>query len=361
MRMILLNPGPVTLSAHVRAALAGPDLCHREPEFAALQGRIRQALLDVYALSPADWATVLLTGSGTAAVEAMLTSLVPTDGHLLVIENGVYGERMTDIARRHGIRHSRITHAWLEAPAPSALEAALAGTPGVTHVAVVHHETTSGRLNNLSELAACCTRHGAELLIDGVSSFGAEEIDFERWPVAGVAATANKCLHGVPGTCFVMTRRESLARGAREPRTVYLDLHAYLRNQDAHGTPFTQSVQTFYALDAALDELRAEGGWRMRRQAYRARIGQVRDHLVDLGVAPLLPDEETSCVLHAFRIPEGLGYPGLHDVLKADGFIIYAGQSTLAQQIFRISTMGDITAEDLTRLRTSLTRALSRR
>jgi len=354
MKTILLNPGPVTLSAGVRGSLLGPDLCHREPEFARLQSKIRRQLLEVYALPAADWAAILLTGSGTAAVEAMLTSLVPADGRLLIVENGVYGERMTRIANRHGIAHRRLEHPWLAPLDVPRIAAALGADAGITHVAVVHHETTSGRLNDLDELARCCDRFEVRLLLDGVSSFGAELIDFATWPVAAVAATANKCLHGVPGTCFVVAQRAALARAAGVTRTVYLDLQAYLENQDRDGTPFTQSVQTFYALSTALDELMVEGGWQARRRIYRGRLDRVRAHLRSLGVQPLLEDGASSCVLNAFEIPAGRDYPTLHDALKAQGFIIYAGQSALAQQIFRISTMGDITDGDLARLCTAL-------
>lgn len=354
MKTILLNPGPVTLSAPVRAALLGPDLCHREPEFMALQAKIRRQLLNVYALDPAQWASILLTGSGTAAVEAMLTSAVPADGKVLIIENGVYGERMTDIARRHGIAHRRLAHSWL---APIDLESvaqALQAEPELTHIAVVHHETTSGRLNDLAALVAACAGHGVEWLIDAVSSFGAEALEFSQWPIAAVAATANKCLHGVPGTCFVVARRQSLCRTQAVERSLYLDLRAYLEHQDRNGTPFTQSVQTFYALSAALDEFEAEGGWQARRASYRERLGEVRQQLCELSVRPLLEATESSCVLNAFELPAGIDYPTLHDALKARGFIIYAGQSTLARQIFRMSTMGDIVPDDLTRLCTAL-------
>ena len=350
MRTILLNPGPVTLSAQVRTALLGPDLCHREPEFAVLQSKIRRQLLNVYALDPAQWASILLTGSGTAAVEAMLTSLVPANGTVLIIENGVYGERMSNIAHRHAIAHRRLEHTWLAPIDLARVEQALQAAPEITHVAVVHHETTSGRLNDLAPLAARCAEHGLELLIDAVSSFGAEALEFSHWPIAAVAATANKCLHGVPGTCFVVTRRESLDLAGAAARSVYLDLRAYLQHQDHHGTPFTQSVQTFYGLSAALDEFEAEGGWQARRATYRARLGAVRQQLSELAVRPLLEAAVSSCVLNAFELPAGLDYPTLHDALKARGFIIYAGQSTLAQQIFRISTMGDISPEDLERL-----------
>ena len=349
-RTILLNPGPVTLSTRVREAMLGPDLCHREPEFAALQTGIRDRLLAVYGLPASDWASILLTGSGTAAVEAMITSLVPDNGRLLVIENGVYGERISNIARRHGIACTQVAHDWLAVPDLVRIEAVLRADGPFTHVAVVHHETTSGRLNALASLAALCKRHGARLLLDAVSSFGAEAIEPEAWNIDAMAATANKCLHAVPGTCFVLTRREALAQGASAPRSVYLDLATYLRNQDAHGTPFTQSIQTFYALSAALDELVEQGGRAARAASYRERMARVRQTLLELGVRPLLPEGESSCVLNGFHLPAGLSYGPLHDGLKARGFIIYAGQSALAQQIFRISTMGDISPPDMDRL-----------
>lgn len=353
MRTILLNPGPVTLSERVRRALLREDLCHREPEFATLQDGLRNKLLAVYGLEPKRWAAVLLTGSGTAAVEAMLTSCVPRDGQLLIAENGVYGERMSRIAAAHGVTSERVSAAW-DAPIDvRGVTAALARNPAITHVAAVHHETTTGRLNALDALAEACTRYGARLLLDGVSSFGAEDLAFGEWPLDACAATANKCLHGVPGTAFVMVRRAALA-GVPAGRSVYLDLAGYLARQDEHGTPFTQSVQTFYALDEALDEFFEAGGQSARGELYRGRLGAVRERLLELGVRPLLDESECSCVLHAFELPEGRTYAALHDALKARGFVIYAGQGALSERVFRISAMGDIRDEDMARLLAAL-------
>jgi Serine-pyruvate aminotransferase/archaeal aspartate aminotransferase len=226
-RPLLLNPGPVTLSERVRASLLLPDLCHREPEFFELQREIRMRLLQVYGLAGGEWAAVPLSGSGTAAVEAMLSSLIPAHGRLLVLENGVYGERMTRIARVYGIPCETLTQAWQAGLDPAALERRLAsGGPRLSHVAVVHHETTTGRLNPLPVLQEICARYGVELLVDAVSSFGAEPIGFGAG-LGAVAATANKCLHGVPGACFVIARRAGLANG--QPRNLYLDLAAACR------------------------------------------------------------------------------------------------------------------------------------
>ena len=358
MKTILLNPGPVTLSDGVRAALLGPDLCHRESEFASLQDGLRRKLLAVYGVPAIDWGAVLLTGSGTAAVEAMITSAVPPGGRLLVAENGVYGERMSRIAEIYGIAITRVSSPWGAPLDLDAIARALRSTPH-THVAVVHHETTTGRLNDLSALAKICRTAGVGLLLDGVSSFGAEQIDFAQWGIDACAATANKCLHGVPGTAFVILRRAALAAAHGRPRSVYLDLREYLARQDGQGTPFTQSVQTFYALDAALDEFFAAGGVPARQALFRARMAEVRTTLTVLGVTSLLAQEETSCVLHAFELPLGRTYQALHDALKARGFIIYAGQGALSERVFRISAMGDIGAEDLARLCRALREVLS--
>lgn len=333
------------------------DLCHRETEFAVLQSDIRNKILAVYALDPTVWATALMTGSGTAAVEAMITSLVPSDGKLLVVENGVYGERISRIADRYGIASTQLTSAWQDPIDFDALTRVLESDQEITHLAVVHHETTTGRLNDLAPLAEICRQYDVSILLDAVSSFGAEAIDFHRWPIVGCAATANKCLHGVPGTCFVVVDRQALACGSA--RNLYLDLGAYVATQDKNGTPFTQSIQTFYALDEALDELVDAGGVELRRNLYQRRMSQVRSLLLELDIVPLLNDEDCSCVLHAYEIPEFTSYQQLHDKLKAAGFIIYAGQGSYAKSIFRISMMGDISDSDIERLGTALTNALT--
>ncbi|NEP08978.1 MAG: 2-aminoethylphosphonate aminotransferase [Symploca sp. SIO1A3] len=350
--MILLNPGPVNLSDRVRNALLSPDLCHREVEFSQLQQTIREGLLQVYNLNPDNWAAVLLTGSGTAAMEAMITSLIPTNGKLLVIENGVYGERLSKIADIHGIEYLTLQHPWGAPIELKSLETCLDNHQDITHIAVVHHETTTGRLNNLSQLTPICQERNIHLLVDGVSSFGAEELDFESWHISACAATANKCLHGVPGTSFVILRRDVLPSVDTKKRTLYLDLGTYCQKQDQGSTPFTQSVQTFYALAEALAELQDAGGWQQRQQHYSELMGLVRQGLMAMGMEPLLPEGASSVVLNAFYLPQGLSYEKFHDQLKENGYVIYAGQGNLASSLFRVSTMGAITRTNIERFLT---------
>jgi 2-aminoethylphosphonate-pyruvate transaminase len=349
--VLLLNPGPVTLSERVRRSLLQPDLCHRESEFFDLQDEARTRLLSTYSLDSSQWAAVLMTASGTAAVESMVAALVPKNGRLLIVENGVYGERIALICAQYGIDHERIAGDWLRAPDWDAIAAKLKNQPndaGFTHVAVVHHETTTGRLNDLHALLKLCRDHGAGLLVDAVSSFGAERIDFDDPALSAVAATANKCLHGVPGAAFVILRRSALKNAAS--RTYYLDLGRLARLQDERNTPFTPAVHAYYALVEALREYAEQGARLARYEHYAALAERVRAGLAALGIEALLPAEQSSVVLRAYRLPPGKTYAQLHDALKAEGFVIYAGQGSLSKTLFRISTMGDITSADIDRL-----------
>jgi 2-aminoethylphosphonate-pyruvate transaminase len=353
MRAILLNPGPVSISEGVRRAAVATDLCHREAEFFDLQDRVRSKLTAVYPVDGDAWTAVLLGGSGTSAMEAMLASLLPRDARLLVIENGVYGERLARLAEIHGLAHEAARHDWQEAWDLGRVESALA-SKDFTHVAAVHHETTTGRLNPVAELALLCQRHGVSLLLDAVSSFGAEEIPFDSPVLLACAATANKCLHGIPGVAFVLVRRVALAAAVRPPRSLTLDLALWGQHQERRSTPFTPPVNGLLALEQALCELEQEGGWKARHARYHRLAECVARQLEAAGVEALLPANESSCVLRAWRLPTGYGYDRVHDGLRQRGFVIYGGQGELASSIFRIATMGDISHYDMDRLLVAL-------
>ena len=358
MRYILLNPGPVSISDGVRKAAVAADLCHREPEYLALQDRVRSGLTAVYHCSTHEWASVLLGGSGTAALEAMLSSLIPRGARLLVVENGVYGERIGTIAKTHGIDFESVHHQWTDAIDFERVEQTL--TEGdFTHLAAVQHETTTGRLNDVSRLAGLCERHGARLLLDTVSSFGAEDIPFGSPALEACAGSASRCLHGIPGLSFVVCRKSSMSRAVEPPRSLYLHLPLWAEAQDRRGTPFTPPVNSLLALDRALEELAAGGGWKTRHAQYANLAGQLRRALSRQGVVPLLDPDESSCVLRAYRLPAGKTYADIHDGMKQRGFIIDTGEDHLADEIFRISTMGDISHYDMERLLAALSSVFS--
>jgi 2-aminoethylphosphonate-pyruvate transaminase len=358
-RQILLNPGPVTLTDQVRAALSRGDWCHREPEFAVLLKDINRRLVEVHPGMAGTYRAVTLAGSGTAAVEAMLATFAPDDRSTLVVANGVYGERMARMLEVHGKPLRLASHAWTAPVDLAAVNRQLAAEPAITHMAVVHHETTTGRLNDLAGLGRVCRERRVTLLLDAVSSFGAERIEAEAWNVGALAGTANKCLHGVAGLSFVLARDDLWSGPARRAGALYLDLRSYYETQHKDGfSPFTLPVQVAFALEAALAEHAEAGGAEARRQVYAARAARVAGTLQDLSVEPLLPIADYSSVLWSWRLPAGQTYARLHDALKAGGFVIYAGQGDLGAQIFRVAHMGDIRPDDLDRLCAALRRHL---
>jgi 2-aminoethylphosphonate-pyruvate transaminase len=352
-REILLNPGPVTLTERVRQALLRPDQCHREAEFAELVLRIRQRVETIYDDQPKSHDAVIVSGSGTCAVEAMVASLVPREGTAIVAANGVYGERIAAMLSAQGKAYRLVRADWMAGIDVAGVRAAL-GAGKASAVLAVHHETTTGRLNRLDEIGGLCRDAEVPFLLDAVSSFGGEEIDWKGWHLAAVAATANKCLHGVPGIAFVLADRDLLETRIGSSPSVYLDLQRYHKEQAAGFSPFTQAVHACFALDEALDEMAESGGWRARRDLYRRRTVRVRDGLAALGIGALLPPEDNSSMLTAFHLPDGVDYATLHDALKRAGFVIYAGQGHLAAGIFRIATMGAIEESDLDRLLTAI-------
>jgi len=236
-----------------------------------------------------------------------------------------------------------------------AVEQRLSADSGITHLVAVHHETTTGRLNEIDELGALCLKYDCALLLDAVSSFGAEEIHFRDWNLQAVAGTANKCLHGVPGLSFVLARRNLYVDQDTAAGSVYLDLHRYFKTQHNDGySPFTLSVQVAFALDAALDELRDEGGWLQRRLRYREIASSIKETLGSLGVTTFIAESELSSVMSSYRLPSDVAYANLHDRLKEQGFIIYAGQGHFSDSMFRIAHMGAIRDSDVKELNQAL-------
>lgn len=357
-RNLLLNPGPVTLSERVRQALIQPDLCHREPEFAELTLDIKQRLINVYPQAASDYEAILLTGSGTCAVEAMLSTLIPRQGKALVVANGVYGDRMANMISTHGKRLQIVAAEWQEPMNLLELEKHLQQDTAITHVVAVHHETTTGRLNDIAKLGQICRHYNVALLLDAVSTFGAEEIQFTDWNLEACAATANKCLHGVPGISFVLVRRSVFDSRPSAAGSLYLDLYRYYREQISGFSPFTQAVHVCYALQTALQELEEQGGWSLRRDRYRNLSQKICQGLQKLGIKTFLDEQVSSCVLRSFKLPDGYTYEQIHDALKQSGFIIYAGQGGLKNSIFRIANMGDIHLEDVDYLLTCFAQLL---
>ena len=356
-QLTLLNPGPVNVSPRVQQALLRGDLCHREEEFADLLVAVREKLLRAFA--PLEYTAVPLSGSGTLAVEAMVSSALPADKKLLVINNGVYGERMLRMAEAHRIPTVELRSEWIERPQPEHLEKMLREDAAIGAVALVHHETTTGLLNDVTAISTLTRRMGRLLLLDAVSSLAAEELDLLHDGVDLCACTANKCIQGLPGVAFVLVRNTVMTAMQPYPRrSLYLHLPLHWEAQERRSTPFTPAVQAWYALDAALDELLEETVAR-RVQRYGAAAQFLREGFAKLGLKSLLPAAYQSHSLTSLLLPEGKTYQSIHDELKARGFVIYEGQGKLQTGIFRVANMGHLTLDDFQRFLQALEEVLT--
>lgn len=343
--MKLLNPGPVTTTQRVRDALLSDDLCHREIEFDQLLRRVISKLEAIYPNDDA-YRAVLLTGSGTCAVEAMLASCVSSNDHVLLVANGVYGYRMHDILTRYGKSVTLLDFGLVGEIDCNRVEEELTSAK-FTQVALVHHETTIGRLNNLDAMGALCKRHQVGMLVDGVSSFAAENIDFRNDALIAVAATANKCLHGFPGMSFVLVNERYLATTEGNSASLYMDLFNHHKAQKTGKVAFTPAVQVLFALDAAIDEFNELGGQPGRLAHYTKLSSRLRDGLTQAGIVLVVPKAECASMLTAFELPPNLTFELLHQHYKENGFVIYPGQRELYDGIFRMATMGDLSVDDI--------------
>ena len=338
----LLTPGPLTTSDTVKSAMLR-DWGSRDTDFIAMNTELRQRLV---ALAGAEGTHVCvpLQGSGTFVVEAMLGTVVPPAGKLLVLVNGAYGTRMVEAARVMGRAVEVLEWREDQTVDPVALERRLAEDRGATHVAVVHCETTSGILNPLEAVAQVVAAHGRALLIDAMSAFGALPLDARQVPFAAVAASSNKCLEGVPGVGFALIRRDVLQGCQGNSHSLSLDLFAqwkgFEKNAQWRFTPPTHVVAAFLQ---ALDEHAAEGGVAGRGARYARNHQVLVDGMESLGFRCLLPRAAQAPIIVTFHMPAdpNFQFQDFYRRLSAKGFLIYPGKLTVADS-FRIGCIGRI-------------------
>jgi 2-aminoethylphosphonate-pyruvate transaminase len=345
---LLFTPGPLTTSAGVKQAMLR-DLGSRDETFLAVVAEVRARLLGLYGLSQADgWEAVLLQGSGTFAVEAALSCMLPrTGGKLLALVNGAYGERIVRIAAVHGLACD-VLRASEDAPHdPGTVRTALARDPALTHVALVHVETTSGVLNPQAEIGAVVRAAGRTFFVDAMSAFGALPVDFGT--VDLLAASSNKCLEGVPGLAFVLARRAVLSELEGRARTLSLDLFAQWRGLETDGQfRFTPPTQVVLALRQALVELELEGGVAARGARYRENHDRLRAGMEALGFRAYVPAAHASGIIGTFLHPQHprFDFADFYRRLSARGYLLYPGKLTQAP-CFRVGNIGRLFRADV--------------
>jgi 2-aminoethylphosphonate aminotransferase len=347
-RNVLLSPGPATTTDTVKYAQVVPDICPREEEFGLLMENVCTELTRFVANCD-HFATVLFGGSGTAAVESILSSVVD-EGTIVIVNNGAYGKRMCEIATAYGLNFVEFVSPPGEAIDLSALENVLIHSQQtVTHLAVVHHETTTGLLNDIRSIGGLCKLHNVNLIVDAISSYGAIPIDMETMNIGYLAASSNKNLQGMPGVAFVIADKSKLANlGSVSPKNYYLNLIAqYQFFAKTSQMRFTPPVQTLYALKQAIDELKLEGV-EERYARYTKSWETLIAGITRLGLKHFVNEEHHSKIVTALMEPDCAGYDfkEMHDYLYARGFTIYPGKLE-SLNTFRIANIGDINYLDI--------------
>ena len=336
----LLTPGPLTTSRSVKEVMVH-DWGSRDANFLRINSEVLARLPDVVN-GHADFVTIPMQGSGTFAVEAMLTTFVPAGGKVLMLINGAYGHRakkILDIARRAVVVHETPEDT---PPDLGVVERILKETPAITHIFAVHCETTSGILNPIADIGALAQRYGKSFLLDSMSAFGALPLDAQAIKPDAIAASSNKCIEGVPGLGFVIARRAAIEATAGNATTLTLDLHDQWRNFEKTGQyRFTPPIHVIVSFHQALMEFFEEGGQPGRGRRYSENCRVLIDGMRALGFQPLLSDNLQAPIIVTFRMPADprFQFQVFYDKLKERGYVIYPGKLTVADS-FRIGCIG---------------------
>ncbi|MGH9396844.1 MAG: aminotransferase class V-fold PLP-dependent enzyme [Terriglobia bacterium] len=341
-RQYLFCPGPVLVSAKVKEAMASAEIGHREVEFSELLNRVRLKLGQVYGVKNFhEYSTVVITGSGSAANEAVLGS-AGQGRRLLILSNGGFGERWLELAEFLELKFTALQLRWGQ-PLPLDRVEELIKSKEVDAVGMVHHETSTGMLNPLARIGALARQYGKELYVDAVSSIGAEPIDLEASGVTFCTGSANKAIASVPGLSFVCGKRSAFDRlKTVRPRSLYLDLYRHFLYNDRHyQTPNTPAVNLYFALEAALDGI-LDGGLVRTFEKYRSLAAQIRTGLKELGFRFFIPEEHMSSVLTTVELPAGFGADEFHERLKRLGYITYTGKGILRDRAFQVANIGEL-------------------
>jgi 2-aminoethylphosphonate-pyruvate transaminase len=359
-KKLLFTPGPLTTSETVKESMLR-DLGSRDREFLSLVSHIRRRLLELGHVADGSYEAVLMQGSGTFAVEAVLSSIIPQSGKLLVAINGAYGHRMAKIAKVLGISCEAIVFDEATPVLTKRVRAVLAEDQSITHVGTIHCETSTGILNPVAELGHTVNDMQRVFIVDAMSSFGGIPIDLAADKIDFLISSANKCIQGVPGFGFVLARRDLLEAAEGCARSVSLDLLAQWKGLESDGQfRFTPPTHTLLAFSQALKELEEEGGVEGRAARYAANHKALMDGMTELGFDAYLAPEHQSHIITSFRFPAHprFDFPVFYDRLSELGFVIYPGKVSDAD-CFRIGTIGHIFPQDIQALVAAISRVLA--
>lgn len=355
----LFTPGPLTTSTSVKQAMLH-DLGSRDTAFILTLKDVRDRLVGLGGDSD-EYTSILMQGSGTFGIEATLSSVIPADGKLLILVNGAYGKRMLKIANIHKIPVMELAISENEQPDPQALDRTLKADPSISHVAVVHCETTTGIINPIDEYGKIVKKYGRLYIVDAMSSFGAYPVDLHKIGIDYLVSSSNKCIEGVPGFSFVLARKETLMTTRGFARTLSLDLLAQWEGLEGDGQfRFTPPTHAILAFHQALTELEQEGGIAGRSERYRENYEITLSSMQKMGFKPYLPEDKRGYIITSFFYPDHpkFSFHDFYERLSIKGFVIYPGKLSHAD-CFRIGHIGRLNAADVHSLMGAITETLA--
>lgn len=348
---LLLTPGPLSTTSTVKQTMLR-DWCTWDDDYNNIVQEIRTELLDISGVG-SQYTSVLMQGSGTFSVEAVVNSLLSEDDKLLVLANGVYGQRIATIAEYHHINCQVYDAGDLERHELSVLDEMLEKDNSITHVAVVHCETTTGMINNIEEIGAVVKKHNKVFVVDAMSSFGGIPIDVEKLGIDCIISSSNKCVQGVPGFGFAILKKSIIENAKGNARSLSLDLYAQWDTMEKYNGKwrFTSPTHVVRAFRQALKELEEEGGVEMRNKRYTENQKLLVRGMKELGFETLLAEELHSPIITTFLSPNNTDFDFIrfYEELKQRGFVIYPGKVT-EYQCFRIGNIGEVHAVDIENL-----------
>lgn len=346
---LLLTPGPLSTSQTVREAML-QDWCTWDKDYnEGIVTPIRKGLLAIAGLDGDEYTSVLLQGSGTYCVEATIGAAVRPEDKLLILTNGAYGKRMAQIADYYHINYVLVSLHETELVTGEVARRALEEHPGITHLSMVHSETTTGLLNPIEEVAEVIKGRGITFIVDAMSSFGGVPIDVKGLGIDFLVSSANKCIQGVPGFGFILAPKDKLMATKGNARSLSLDIYAQWEAMEKGGGKwrFTSPTHVVHAFYQAMKELNEEGGITARYKRYQENHQILVEGMRGLGFKTLLPDDAQGPIITSFLYPSAdFDFTSFYARLKEKGFVIYPGKISDADT-FRIGNIGDIFPKDM--------------
>lgn len=348
----LLTPGPLTTTETVKEAMQ-IDRCTWDEDYKNMTQEVRTGLLKLAHADNGDYTTVLMQGSGTFGVESVLSGVISSTDKVLVLQNGAYSKRMVEMCDYHGIKYVVYEEDYAHVPDPAIVEDVLKSDGNITHISMVHSETTSGLLNNIAAIGELAKKYNKKFIVDAMSNFGGVDINVPELGITYLVSSANKCIQGVPGFSFIIAKVSDLKETKGIARSLSLDLYAQWETMEKDGGKwrFTSPTHVVAAFSQALKELAAEGGITARNARYTATNRALRKGMEELGFKAYIDEAHQGPIITTFFYPENckFTFAKMYGYLKDHGYVIYPGKLTDAET-FRLGNIGEIYMDDVEKI-----------